>query len=134
MSRSFGIVYRANMLEAAGTLPRNRQAAQAALRDFNQTGQPLKWATGEGRSPRPDPRGSSPLRALERKSFPAPLTFFTLRTRRAFAGLASIRQAPWPANATRIRTVRQSAAAGATTLRAGCDETVPVPGALVLLC
>ncbi len=74
---------------------------------------------GRGKSPRPDPRGSSRLRALERNSFPAPLTFFTSRTRRAIAGLASIRQAPWPANATRIRTVRPSAAAGATTLRAG---------------
>lgn len=70
------------------------------------------------RSLRPDHRGNSPLQALVRTSFPAPLIFYTLRTHRVFAGLASIQQAPWPANATRIRTARPFAVAGGTTLRA----------------
>lgn len=73
---------------------------------------------GRGRSRRPEPRGNSPLQALDQTSFPAPPIFFTLRTRRIFAGLANIQRAPRPANATRIRTARPSAVAGGTTLRA----------------
>lgn len=98
---------------------KSASSSNSATRLRSKWPAPTTRRPGRGKSRRPDPKGSSPLQAPGRTSFPARLISFTSRTRRVFAGRASIRQAPWPANATRTRTARPSAAAGATTLRAG---------------